>query len=113
MADKSPALEQLRVLSAEELIAQGAKLQGEIPLADLLRENDANTERNTVQDTAVGIYDSLQTISTAALSPLPGIGLADIGRMSQELDQFRSPAYLAERASDAERVARATAEGGE
>lgn len=113
MADKSPIAEGLRVLSADELTAYGTKLGGQTSLASALEENAANAERNTVQDTAVGIYDTLQTISTAALSPLPGIELADVGRMSQQLDQFRSPAYLAERASDAQRVADVTQSQGE
>ena len=113
MADKSSALEQLRVLSADELTALGTQLQGQTPLADVLEQNAATAERNTVKDTAVGIYDTLQTISTAALSPLPGVELADVGRISRELDQFRSPAYLAERASDAQRVANVSQTEGE
>lgn len=113
MADKSPSLEQLRILSADELTSAGIKLDAQPSLAEQLAQNEYESQRNTSLDTAVGIYDTLQTISTAALSPLPGVGLSDIGRMSQELDQFRSPAYLAERERDAQRVADATQAEGE
>ena len=70
-------------------------------------------DRNGVQDTAVGILDTLQSIGTIPLAVLPNYELANAARNSQTLDEFRSAAYLQERATDADAVRQATEQGGE
>lgn len=66
-------------------------------LASFQAANLALGNRNTVGDSAVGILDTLQTLGTIALAPLPGVNLEDAASTSQFLDQYRSPAYLATR----------------
>lgn len=74
---------------------------------------NALTDRAPVQDTAVGILDTLQSIGSIPLAVLPEYELADAARNSQILDQFRSAAYLEERINDAIDVDLATQRDGE
>jgi hypothetical protein len=78
-----------------------------------LAEAEARKDRNQIQDTTVGILDTLQSIGSIPLAALPQYELADAARTSQALDEFRSPAYLLERERDAAAVRQATEEGGE
>lgn len=66
-------------------------------LASFQSANLALGNRNTLGDAGVGILDTLQSLGTLALSPLPGYELQDAATNSQFLDEWRSPAYLATR----------------
>jgi hypothetical protein len=66
-------------------------------LASFQSANLALGNRNTFGDAGIGILDTLQSLGTLALAPLPGYELQDAASNSQFLDQFRSPAYLATR----------------
>lgn len=58
-------------------------------------------DRRPVGDSLVGIIDTLQSLGSIPLAAAPGRSLADAVENSQTLDDFRSPAYLAERTLDA------------
>lgn len=60
--------------------------------------------RNTLLDSGVSILDTLQSLGTVALSPLPGVNLEDATSNSQFLDEARSPALLQERKDEARRI---------
>lgn len=54
-------------------------------------------DRNTLGDSGLGILDTLQSLGNIPLSALPGYQIQDAATNSETLDEFRSPAYLAER----------------
>lgn len=82
---------------AETPIPFSANADATGDLASFQAANLALGNRNTAGDVGLGVLDTLQTLGTIALAPLPGVNLEDAASSSQFLDQWRSPAYLATR----------------
>lgn len=95
MADETnPIVDALKNIQSEDYTTSYK------PLGDLAQATQLSTtlgDRNTPGDAAIGILDTLQSIGSLALAPLPGYQLQDSAENSSILDDFRSPAYLAER----------------
>ena len=72
-------------------------------LAALMKLQTDLGDRSTVKDSAVGLIDTLQSIGSLIKAPLPGETntLQQSALNSRFLDEFRSPAYSAEREFEA------------